>query len=273
MLEEAGLEAVGLRGAYLPKCGGLLLARDATKSRDAVVVVQAMIVSLLRRCERKPPKVIIVAAHASPAAHFGAICRLGASPALVREHVVIVDAQSEGERTVGDKLSSSPSGVMASKVKVTVAETAPVLLEAIQVEINSRLGRVNGREQSGNETARPQVFLFVDSSEALQLGIDCDVDYVIRHVLCQGIALTVCTDVDEPKGVDALDSADIQTEHVAELADTIIDLAPLSTAAEFHGRVRVRKVDGRWQRVSKSERDAFPSFVYRCDAANIRYFR
>lgn len=276
MLEEAGLEAAGLRGAYFPRQSNLFLVRDATNSRDSVLILQSLVASLLRQRGPAASRVIVVASHTSPSAHYGALCRLGAAPAIVRKQVVIIDAQGGQAMPDAGRSDATSSRLIDGKVDVVVANNSDDLVEAIHCQISGTVNRDRELDKShGSGRQSPVIVLMVDSSDALNLAFDCDIDSLVRLATSHGVAVAVGVDfmeLGDPYG-DPLPNHDSTPGCLGDLADTIVDITPLRTATEVDGRASVQKLDGVWERFGATEIRTHPSFFYRFDTSAIRYFR
>jgi hypothetical protein len=253
MESEAGHEASGLRGAFIPDREGLLLLRDATLSRDSIPLAQSILASFLRAgvrggLDREPaPSIVVVAAHNPPDGHAATLRRLGAPPhSQIR--LIYLDARAPLEDDCcGTRFGQSGS----STVKHVGDELAVV-------------------EKLCGLLKEPGCLVYIDSADALLCGIGCDVGTVVRAALGRSAGVIVAADM------PSLVSFNVVLE---DLADVVLDVFPLtSKTAEYHGRVRIEKERGRWRREPASDhlhkhRDRSGSFLYRFCDTSVRYFR
>jgi hypothetical protein len=253
MESEAGHEASGLRGGFIPEPVGLLLLRDATLSRDSVPIAQSILASFLRAGFRGgldrdvAPTIIVVAAHNAPDSHAATLRRLGA-PLRSETQLIYLDARTPLKADCWTTRSGESS---SSTVKHVGDELAVV-------------------EELCGLMKEPGCLVFIDSADALLCGVGCDVGSVVRAALGRHGGVIVAAD---------MTSLGLFNVVLEDLADVVLDVLPLtSKAVEYHGRVRIAKEKGRWRREPPSSainnhRDRSGSFLYRLCDTSVRYFR
>jgi hypothetical protein len=254
MGDEAGHEAAGLRGAFLPKSGELLLLRDATLCRDSLPLAQSLVASALKSVLRDgsegifPSTIVIVAAYMPPRAHTMTLRRLGA-PAHSKTRLVFLDARSPCEDEIG-----------IVRPRESNQDTATSVGDESEV-VRELCGHFEG---SGT-------LVYIDSADALLCGIQCDVGILVRAALGRNAGVIVAVDEGPPGRFNvALD----------DLADVVLEVRPLlSRSTDYNGRIWVEKQAGCWSRRpqsvpnSQTTKDVTGSFLYRLSDTTIRYFR
>lgn len=258
MEQEAGLEAAGLRGGLFPSRGGLLLARDATASRDAVAVLLHAAAAALR--SPTPPRaLLLVAAHHPPRAYVAALRRLGAPHAALRRALLVVDARGGG----GAKEEAGEDDEEAREDGVAVVRAGGVC--ALERLVAARLGA----DGAG-------AVVLVDSQGALRLGLRCDAEALVRAALGVGAGVAIGVDLDlGPAGGRVAPDPDGAHALLEELADAVADVVPLADATEYAGRVTLEKVHGMWRRPAPpgGPPAAAFSFLYSVHDTAVRYYR
>jgi hypothetical protein len=253
MLEEAGAEAAGLRGSLFPTKGGLMLIRDATLSRDAAnILLQAAAGSLRSPATRRT--LVIVAAHYPPLCYVAGLRRLGVPRSTLKRAVLIVDARTEGNE---ESAGAVPTNNITDCAALRVGSAGE-----LQLVLNERVGH----DGTG-------VMVMIDSADALELGLGCVAEVIVRSALAVGAGVAVAADLDSAAGETelAIDSAYALLE---ELSDTVADVVPLPDATDYCGRVTLQKVDGQWTRRSAGKhggREGY--FLYNIHDTAVRYYR
>lgn len=266
---EASSEAEGLRGEFVPKNGDLLLVRDETLSRDSALILDSMLAAHLRNrqaaCSRREvtieSPIFLVAAQMSPSSHRTLLRKLGASAAAV-SGVTILDSRA-----------SSLDGVTAFSDGEGSIDSEKSLLEHLL------------RALSENS------LIFIDSANALQLGLNCNASTLVRIALSRGAGIAVALDISSASRTDSTCEDLVTLTFLEDIASVIVDIRSLLSNTEYNGRVAIQKIGGAWcaqlspstngsANPNRSQQQEFAvikndlgTFLYKFSESSIRYYR